>query len=859
MSAITPLWQAVLAGDPVIFKDPQVLWALLIPPLLVLLLPRDRQPVARVRNLGSLLLRILALSALVVAAASPVIQTQVPAISLVIAVDRSVSMAPERVAAMKARAEALVAAAGPDVPITWVSLEDADGPEAALRQADDGTDLAGLVSLASRAGPPAPTRRVLVLTDGAHNRGDALAAAAVAAAGAGVEIFPLAPEMHPMNAGVLDVRVPDGVLEGEPMTLETTVHASRAGPVQVVGLLKGRVLASVSIDAEPGQQTVALAFQAPRAGTHRLTVQVQTPGDLWEIDNARGAWLVTRRDGPIWLRGPEIAVTPIQDLLKAQGRTVRWSPDWSKKPPPESTLIVLDPDLAGWPEGRAKDLVDLVRNHGVDLVLAGDPDGMAHDTDAIEPLNRALPVKFARRREPRPAPLSIVYLIDSSGSMDRGRKLDLAVSAVVSSLDELHPDTRVGVLAFSDYYEWIVKFTKAENKEAIKQALLTMKSSGGTTMYPALAEAGRRLAKETSVLRHALLLTDGRSLTRLQQNGHVIRRLVDNEVTVSTVAISQDSARIELEQVADATGGRAWYTESWEDLPRIMVEETVMVVGKDTVDRVDLPWPVPDSPMAGTVDWTQAPPLAGHNASRARPTADLGLMLGEGGDPLLASWRYGAGSVTTFASELGTGWGKPWASWPEFGPWLDQLIDAIRNRPPQEQATLLLDPAIDGLGIRLATNDALGNPRSGLKLTAKVRGDQGVRKVALTEDARGLYRAQISWDGPLLVSVDVPGDLSLPPTGVRSQAAAPVPLELQGALEDREALGMLARATGGVVEPSVEELFRDLKTRLQEWILWPWFAWLALVAFGIDVAVRRLRVPRFIRWTRGLVQPIRDA
>lgn len=852
MSALTPLWQAVLAGDPVVFHDPQLLWALLVPPLLVLLLPRDRDTGARARNLGSLLVRLVALWALIIAAARPVIQTQVPAVSLVIAVDHSASMAPERVAAMTARAEALVAAAGPDVPVTWVSLADADVPEAALRGADDGTDLAGLVSLASQAGPPAPTRRVLVLSDGAHNRGDALAAASAAAAGAGVELFPLAPASDPVNAGVLDVQVPDGVLEGDALTLVATVVASRAGvPVEVEVLRDGQVVVAETVVSVAGTQAVSLDWTAPSAGTHRLTVQARTAGDLWADDDARGAWLVTRRDGPVWIRGPEAAVTGIQDLLKRSGRRVRWSPDWTEQPPPESTLIVVDPDLAGWPDGRAQALATRVRDAGVDLVLAGDPDGMAHDADSLEPLNRALPVTFARRREPRPAPLSIVFLVDVSGSMDRGNKLDLAVSAVVSSLDQLHPDTLVGVLAFSDYYEWVVRFTRAEHKAGIQAALARMTSSGGTTMYPALAEAGVRLASETAVLRHALLLTDGRSLTRLQQNNHVIRRLIADEITVSTVAISPDSARDELKQVAELTGGRAWYTESWADLPRILVEETVMVVGKDTVDQVDLPWPVPGSPLAGTVDWTRALPLSGHNAARARPTADLGLLLGEGGDPLVASWRYGAGSVTTFASELGIGWGAPWAAWPGFGPWLDELVDAVRARPPQEQATLVLEPAEDGVGLRLTAGDALGNPRSGLALTATVRGDSGERKVALVEDARGLYRARVAWDGPVLVSVQVPGGVTLPPTRVRAQAAAPVPLELQGALEDRDALGLMARATGGVVEPSAEELFADLKTRLQEWPLWPWFVWLGLGALLVDVGIRRLRVPG---WVRGIAR-----
>jgi len=72
-----------------------------------------------------------------------------------------------------------------------------------------------------------------------------------------------------------------------------------------------------------------------------------------------------------------------------------------------------------------------------------------------------------------------------------------------------------------------------------------------------------------------------------------------------------------------------------------------------------------------------------------------------------------------------------------------------------------------------------------------------------------------------------------------------VPLELLGALEDREALALLARATGGVVEPSVAALFADLRTRDQARPLWPWLMWLALWATGVELAIRRLRLPRY--------------
>ena len=135
-------------GELIGFREPTLLWALLLPPLLVVVLPRAKAR-ERARNFVSLVLRVLGLWALVLAAARPFVSREVPDLSLVVAVDGSASMSAARLNDALGVARRYTDHA--EVPVAWLSLgRELSVDEGLPERADPsaGTDLAALVDLA---------------------------------------------------------------------------------------------------------------------------------------------------------------------------------------------------------------------------------------------------------------------------------------------------------------------------------------------------------------------------------------------------------------------------------------------------------------------------------------------------------------------------------------------------------------------------------------------------------------------------------------------------------------------------------------------------------------------------------------
>ena len=138
-------WPADLFdGAPVLFQDPVWLWGLLLAPLLVLVLPKGLPWSERTRNLASLMVRILGISALVLAVSRPEQVRRVPDLSLTVALDSSASMSPARIQDVRALAQRYLDQAA-ELPLQIV--------EPAPRSLDQGSDLSALIAQADQRAP----------------------------------------------------------------------------------------------------------------------------------------------------------------------------------------------------------------------------------------------------------------------------------------------------------------------------------------------------------------------------------------------------------------------------------------------------------------------------------------------------------------------------------------------------------------------------------------------------------------------------------------------------------------------------------------------------------------------------------
>ncbi|NTU85772.1 MAG: VWA domain-containing protein, partial [Chloroflexales bacterium] len=176
-----------------IFRNPQLLWLLLLLPTTALLWRWRgvRVPAA------ALALRLAALTALALALADPLLGAAPPSEGpTVVLVDQSDSLSAETRAALRARAAGL-AASGGGVRVLYFGADVVSGPQSAPERGEEpalpdpsSSDLEG--GLRAARGLLPGGGRVLLLSDGLATDGDALAEAGRAAdAGVAIDVIPV--------------------------------------------------------------------------------------------------------------------------------------------------------------------------------------------------------------------------------------------------------------------------------------------------------------------------------------------------------------------------------------------------------------------------------------------------------------------------------------------------------------------------------------------------------------------------------------------------------------------------------------------------------------------------------------------
>jgi VWFA-related protein len=172
-------------------------------------------------------------------------------------------------------------------------------------------------------------------------------------------------------------------------------------------------------------------------------------------------------------------------------------------------------------------------------------------------------------------PVSLGLLIDNSGSMRRLRaKVEAAALACVRASNH---DDEVFVLNFADKARIDVPFTT--DVAEVERGIARVDSIGGTALRDALEMGTRYLEEHGSRERKALLvISDGKDNASTTSVDQMRKQAERHDVVVFAVGLASDedgsvsrAGRHELDDLAELTGGVAYYTARLEDLDAIAV------------------------------------------------------------------------------------------------------------------------------------------------------------------------------------------------------------------------------------------------------------------------------------------------
>ncbi len=183
-------------------------------------------------------------------------------------------------------------------------------------------------------------------------------------------------------------------------------------------------------------------------------------------------------------------------------------------------------------------------------------------------------IKVFRRED---IPVSLGLIIDNSGSMrDKRAKVEAAALDLVKASN---PDDEVFVVNFNDeaYLDNPHGKDFTNNIKEMEEALTRIDSRGGTAMRDAIRMSIDHLKEKAHKDKKVLVVvTDGNDNSSVISMEDLVRASQQSEVLIYPVGLMSDEERREarraeraLKDLADATGGEAFFPKELSDVERI--------------------------------------------------------------------------------------------------------------------------------------------------------------------------------------------------------------------------------------------------------------------------------------------------
>jgi len=766
------------------------------------------------------------------------------------------------------------------------------------------TDLAEAVRLGTALFPAGAARRMVVLSDGRPTQGEAGQAVRLARAqGIQVDVVPLASpllagvtEGQPVEAWLTRLSAPERLHPGEEFTLVVTARATVDMGAVLTVLAGEKVVAQERVRLSPGASTFAIPLVAGEPGFAPFRAYLSPAADGYPQNNALSAFSLVEGPprvlvvvpSPAHLSPPPeedgdgealesehlVAALRAAGLDVAEGSAAALPSDPAALAEYAAVVLVDTPAQALSPRALAA-LQSYVRDLGGGLVAVGGPQAYGVGGWYETPLEETLPVEMIIRDPERFPPMSIVVVIDKSGSMsareDGVEKIRLAGEAAARVAELITDFDEITVIAFDDRPADVIgPLPGSRREEVIDQVIRLQAGGGGIYVREGLQEALHILADSESTVRHIVLLADGSDAEHQQGVPELVEEeIAGRNVTLSTVAIGAGNDLGFLEEIAELGGGRYHFTDRAANLPVIFAQETQLAMRSYVVEEPFYPRQTAASPILTGIE--AVPQLGGYVATTPKPAGRV-ILATHQGDPLLAAWQYGLGRAVAWTSDATGRWAQQWVAWEGFPRF---WVQAVRwTIVEQAGAPVDVAVALEGEEAHVTVDavDESGGFFNGLDASVRVVGPEGEPvRVELAQTGPGRYEGTFvpQREGAYLMrlSASSPGGeeadaLALTTgwaMGYSPEYAAPSewpsrrygapsewPSRRHGALEgDPAYLAGLAELGGGaVLEDPADALAHDLRGTGVRQDLWPYLLGLAALLLPFDVGVRRLALGR---------------
>ena len=744
------------------------------------------------------------------------------------------------------------------------------------------TDIGEAIRLGLALFPAGSARRLVLLSDGAATQGNTLEAVKLAtSAGVEMDVVPLSRGPVDVEALLTHVEAPSRVGEGETFRINITAESTSNVPAELRILAGGLVVHSESIQLRPGINNFTVPLRATNQEFARYVVQLTPQWDTYYENNQLAAYtdivgpptiLLVAEAGSIDEQG---ALKPdegneLRSALEATGLVVKRAtpatlPSNLAQLSSYDSVLLANVNAKGLSPRKMEALQSYVRDLGGGLVVSGGPESYGMGGYFRTPLEKVLPVDMQIEDQERFPSVSIVIVMDRSGSMavreGGATKIQLAAEGAVrvvellNDLDEItvipvdtEPDQTIGPVAAVD---------RVEITGRIRQIGA---GGGGIFVRTGLEAAAEALAQSSNQVKHIILLADGADSEQKEGVPAVIEALAAEGVTVSTVSIGAGPDVSWLQEMAKLGGGRFHFTDRAANIPQIFTQETTTIQRSYLIEERFFPT-LGESNFARrhaiframeNADITRVPPLFGYVGTSPKATAQI-ILETQLGDPLLAAWEHGLGRAVAWTSDATGRWATEWVPWPGFPTFWSNLI----RWSIQEGKGSTLESAVifeeEEARLVVDARDDDGRYINDLDLEATVVSPKGeTTNLQLRQIAPGQYEGEFTptHEGAYLLRVSGASSDGAIVAGQTSGWVLGYSPEYRQLEANPLLLNQIVDIAGGrMLDPGIEDdasavFERNLPGTETTRPIWPWLVGMAALLLPVDIAVRRLAITR---------------
>ena len=714
------------------------------------------------------------------------------------------------------------------------------------------TDLSSGVNLALAAFAGGSQKRIVLITDGNQNAGDAATAArAAAAAGASIDVLPL------KYANRNDVLIEKALVENrvsldEPFDIRVIATTRESADGKLSLMRDGKLAGQFDVHLDPDKKNLfVIPTQVQEGGFHNFEVLLDVPGDIIPENNRAFAFTYGEGEPTILLvDGDAVPSETLPAMLQSEKIQVQRIPPENL---PGALASLQDYDAIIFnnvgadriSKDQMKMVEQAVHGLGIGFMMIGGEDSFGAGGYNDTPIETALPVYMELKNEkiiPKGAIVPIVHTVEIPQGQYWGEQVILA------ALDTLHPRDEMGVMIY-DWQggeRWLFPLQEVGDKASLRSMISGLQGGDMPSFDLTMQMAYDSLIVSNASVKHMVIVSDGDPQT---PNPALAKKIKAAGITISTVCINPHSGRDVqvMKDLATLGGGNAYEVTSYNRLPQIFIKEAATIRKSLIIEEPFTPVADQYSPVLTGLD-SAFPQLLGYVGTSPKELADVPLKTAKG-DPLFAAWQHGLGRTVAFTSDAKERWAKSWVQWGGFSKFWSQSVRwMLRSKFNRNyQVEMSIDGAKGKITID-AVNDG-GEFRNFLDIAGNVI-DPKYNSVPVTfrQTAPGRYEAEFDAKEPgtyllgsqaALAGQDQAAAADLV-TGGAVLSYAP---EFQNSRSNESLLYQLADMTGGSVLDINSQVFRrDQKHYADPQPLWPSLLKAALFLLLFDIFVRRVLI-----------------